>query len=406
VALRYRLYPSDEQSKFMLDRHCADARYVWNLAVEQFNWGQSGRSAPGSAQRQRQLAEARQAFGWLREGSSSVQQQALRDFDRAVAEFFKGTRGRPTWRRKRQHEGFCVRDTKVNVHNRKWAAIWVPKSGWVRFRLSRPLPSGVLGMARITSDKAGRWHVSFPAPQPAIPDSGRSGRSVGIDRGVAATIATSDGQLLRAPIMHNCERRRLARLQASLARQARGSRRHRRTRARIARLHRRVADRRRNWVEKATTRLAGSYETVAVEALQVRNMVRRPKPRPDPQDPKHYLPNGAAAKGGLNRSILANCWGLIARRLAQKMAASGTTLVVVAAQYSSQECRKCGHTSPENRKSQADFRCQACGHLDHADRNAAANILARATKSAPTPGPGATPVSDGVLAQARTPDTA
>ena len=389
----------------MLERHCADARFVWNLAVEQFNWGRVGRPAPGPAERQRQLAEARQAFGWLQDGSSSVQQQALRDFDRAVAGLFNGTHRRPTWRRKHAHEGFCVRDTKVRVHNRKWAEVAVPKLGWVRFRLSRPLP-GSLGMARITSDKTGRWHVSFPAPQPAVSDAGRSGRSVGIDRGVATTIATSDGQMLRAPIIRRRERKQLARWQASLARQHKGSRRRSRTKARIARVHQRVADRRRNWVEKTTTRLAANYEVVAVEALSVRNMVRRPKPKPDPDNPGQFLPNGAAAKSGLNRSIYANCWGLIATRLAHKMSASGTELVAVPAQYSSQQCRRCGHTSPENRKSQAEFRCQACGHRDHADRNAAATILARATHPAPTPGPGATPVSTGVLAQARTPNAA
>jgi putative transposase len=247
----------------------------------------SGRPASSPAQRQRQLAEARQAFGWLRDGSSSVQQQALRDFDRAVAGFFKGTRGRPTWRRKHQHEGFCVRETKLKVHKRKWVVILVPKLGWVRFRLSRPLPSGALGMARITREKSGRWHVSFPAPQPAVPDLGRSGRSVGIDRGVATTIATSDGELLRGPIMRSSERRRLARLQASLARQGKGSRRGPQTKLRIAGLHREVA-------------------------LPVRNMVRRLKPRPDPDNPGHFLPNGEAAKAGLNRSIHANCWGMIA----------------------------------------------------------------------------------------------
>jgi transposase len=143
-----------------------------------------------------------------------------------------------------------------------------------------------------------------------------------------------------------------------------------------------------------------------VEALSVQTMVRRPKPRPDPNNRGHFLPNGAAAKAGLNRSIHANCWGLIVKRLAHKMSASGTNLEVVPAQYSSQQCRKCGHTSPENRKSQAEFRCQACGHADHADRNAARNILARAPWPAPTPGPGATPVSDGVLAQARTSNVA
>src|SRR6516225_2460352 len=77
MAYRYRLYPTAQQSVFMAERHCADARFVWNLAVEQFNWGRAGRSAPGPADRMHQLAEARQEFEWLRRGSSAVQQQAL-----------------------------------------------------------------------------------------------------------------------------------------------------------------------------------------------------------------------------------------------------------------------------------------------------------------------------------------
>ncbi|MBO0883083.1 MAG: helix-turn-helix domain-containing protein, partial [Mycobacterium sp.] len=88
MAVRYRLYPTAKQSVFMLGRHCADARFVWNIAVEQFNYGGRSRRAPGPAARQKQLAEARWAFDWLAMGSSSVQQQALRDFDRAAAGFF------------------------------------------------------------------------------------------------------------------------------------------------------------------------------------------------------------------------------------------------------------------------------------------------------------------------------
>jgi transposase len=205
--------------------------------------------------------------------------------------------------------------------------------------------------------------------------------------------------MLRAPVMRKRERQRLARLQQKLARQRKRGVRRQATKAKIGRLHQRVADRRRDWVEKVTTKLAANYDLIAVEALPVRVMLRRPKPKPDPNNPGQFLSNGAAAKAGLNRSIHANCWGLIANRLEHKMAASNTTLVVVPAQYSSQQCRKCGHTSPKNRKSQAEFRCQACGHGDHADRNAAAVILARA-KPAPTPGPGATP--SGVLAKAGT----
>jgi transposase len=406
MAHRYRVYPTAEQEGVMLDRHCADARFVWNLALEQFNWGRSRRPAPGPAERMRQLAESRREFAWLGDGSSSVQQQALRDFDRAVAGFFARTHRCPTWRRKHLHEGFCVRDTKVRVLNRKWAELHVPKLGFVRFRLSRPLPAGKLGMARITRDKGGRWHVAFPAPQTAVPGAGRAGRALGVDRGVATTLATSNGGMWRAPVMRRRERKRVVRLQQRLARCQTGSRRRDTAKAAIARIHHEVADRRRDWVEKTTTQLAARYEVIGVEALPVRNMVRRPKPKPDPDNEGGFLPNGAAAKAGLNRSIYANCWGLIARRLTHKMCASGTTMVVVDARYSSQQCRKCRHTSSENRKSQAEFRCVQCGHTDHADRNAALNILARARALAPTPGPGATPASAGVLAQARTPDAA
>ncbi len=406
MAHRYRLYPTSAQSAFMLERHCADARYVWNLAVEQFNWARAVRSAPGPAQRQRQLAEARQEFGWLAAGSSSVQQQALRDFDRAAAAFFAGTHRRPTWRRKFLDEGFCVRDSRVEIVNRKWGQLFVPKLGLVKFRLSRPLPAGKLGMARITC-KAGRWHVAFPAPQPAVAAApGREGRAVGIDRGVKTTLALSDGAMLRAPVMRRGEQKKLVRLQRQLACCRKGSVRRGKVKSRIATLHARVADRRRDWIEKTTTRIAADYSVVAVEKLATRNMVKAPKPRPDPDNEGHYLPNGKAAKAGLNKGIYANCWGLIVQRLDHKMSASGTTLIGVPAAFSSLECRNCGHSVKENRKSQAEFQCVNCGHEDHADLQAATTILARANLPALTSGPEATPAPAGVLAQARKPDDA
>jgi putative transposase len=390
----------------MRERHCADARYVWNLAVEQFGYrerrqrGTTGRSAPGPAARQKQLAGARQEFAWLRGGSSSVQQQALRDFDRAVQACFDGNANEPRWRKRGKSEGFCVRDTKVVVHNHRWAQIAIPKLGWVKFKLSRALPAGKPGMARIARSSSGRGHVSFPAPQPVVADAGRTGGSIGIDRGVATTIATSDKQMFRAPKMRKGEQAKLARLQREKERRRKGSARRQAVVKRIAAVHEAVADRRRDWVEKITTRIAANYDFVAVEQLPVRDMVRRPKPKPDPDKPGEYLPNGAAAKAGLNKGIHANCWGMFARRLGQKMKACGTTLVEVPARYSSQECRKCGHTAKENRESQAVFVCVACGHGDHADHNAAEIVLARA-KPAPTPGPGATPQGVGTARCAR-----
>lgn len=406
MAHRYRMYPSAEQAVFMLDRHCADARFVWNLALEQFNWGRSGRSAPGPAARQKQLAEARQSFDWLAAGSSPVQQQALRDFDRAVQGFFNGAYRRPTWRRKHLDEGFCIRDSRVEMVNRKWAQVFVPKLGLVKFRLSRALPPGKLGMARVTYS-AGRWHVAFPAPQPEVEGApGREERMVGIDRGVKTTLALSDGTMLRAPVMRRAEQKELVRLQRQLARCRDGSVRRAKVKARIAKLHTRVADRRRDWVEKATTGIAATYGVIAVEKLATRNMVRAPKPKPDPDNEGHYLPNGKAAKAGLNKGIYANCWGLIAQRIEHKTGASGTALVKVPAAFSSLECRNCGHSVKENRKSQAEFLCVRCGHQDHADIQAASTILARAIPPALTSGPEATPAGAGVLAQARRPDDA
>ncbi|WP_308207302.1 zinc ribbon domain-containing protein [Mycobacterium gordonae] len=129
-------------------------------------------------------------------------------------------------------------------------------------------------------------------------------------------------------------------------------------------------------------------------------MVRRPKPKPDPDNPGQYLPNGAAAKAGLSKGIYANCWGMFARRLGHKMQASGTTLVAVPPKNSSIECRMCGHTAKENRKSQAGFQCVACGHAEHADIQAAQIVLARA-RPAPTPGPGAAPQGAGTARCAR-----
>lgn len=151
--------------------------------------------------------------GW-RAGSSSVQQQALRDFDRAAAAYFAGIHRRPIWRRRFFDEGFCVRDSRVEGVNRKWVQVFIPKLGLVKFRLSCPLSAGKLGVARITC-RAGRWHVALPASQPWVTAApGRDGRAVGIDRGVKTMLALSDGAMLRVPVMGSGEQKKLARLSA------------------------------------------------------------------------------------------------------------------------------------------------------------------------------------------------
>ena len=332
---------------------------------------------PGRADRQRQLAEARAAEPWLCEGSSSVQQQALRDFDTAVAAFFDkdNPAGRPKFRSRRGPQGFVIRDTKVRRVSRKWGEIFVPKCGWVRFRWTRPLPDRP-GMARVTLDQAGRWHVSFPAPQPAVIRT-PSGTAVGIDRGVRTALVTSGGQHYRAPRLSTRDAARYLGLQRRMSRQRTGSHRREKTRLAMARITARATERRRDWAEKISTRLIREHDVIVLEKLNTPGMVRRPAPKPDPERPGAFLPNRARAKAGLNRGILASCWGLLGRRLEQKAAASGCRVASVSPRFTSQQCHMCGHIAPDSRESQAVFRCVNCGHADHADANAARNILAR-----------------------------
>jgi putative transposase len=231
---RFRLLPTPEQEALLA--HCRDARYVWNLAVEQ---------------------------------------QALRDFAQAMRNFFNGTHRRPTWRKAVVHEGFrqvALKHHHIEQLNRRFAQVWVPKVGWVRFRRSRPVPAGAKSY-RVTRDRAGRWHVAFAHVPDPITGPGDCS-VVGIDRGVVVSAALSTGELLHAPGLTPGESKRLTVLQQRLARAKRGSHRRAKTKRAVAKLKARERDQRKDWVEKTTTDLARRCDVIRVEDLDVRAMPR------------------------------------------------------------------------------------------------------------------------------------
>src|SRR5260370_26839020 len=197
---RYRLLPSPAQEAILRD-HCGHARYVWNLAVEQHSHWRPGRaSAPAYLEQCRQLTAARAEHPWLAAGSQMVQQQALRDFAQAMANYFGGTHGRPSWRKADRDEGFrvvAVRAGDVRRLSRHVGQVRVPKAGWVRFRWSRAVPPGAKSY-RVARDRAGRWHVAFAVIPGPVPAPG-NGQAVGIDRGVAGAPAPSTGGMLPRP---------------------------------------------------------------------------------------------------------------------------------------------------------------------------------------------------------------
>src|SRR6266568_3981162 len=160
---RYRLLPSPAQ-EVMLRDHCTQARFVWNLAVEQHqHWRPGRKSAPGYHEQCRQLTEARAENAWLAEGSQTVQQQALRDYANAMTAFFDpgNPAGRPTWRKAGRDEGFRIvgrRGTQWDVRrvSRKVGQVWVPKVGWVSL-----VPECAAGREVLPSDPGPRRALAY-----------------------------------------------------------------------------------------------------------------------------------------------------------------------------------------------------------------------------------------------------
>jgi transposase len=385
---RYRLYPTPAQEA-VLRQHCSDARYVWNLAWNLYQCGtletygkasrrvdrdgneyihqkrRPVRKLPTFVDQCRMLTEARAENKWLADGSQMVQQQALRDFDQAMRYFFAGTNGRPQRRKKYLDEGFRItgrvgRDWGVRRLNRRWGAVQVRKIGWVRFRWSRAVPA--CKSYRVNLDRAGRWHVAFAAIPEPLAGPG-TGEVVGIDCGVAVSLTLSTGETHQAPASSG----RTVRLRRRLDLAKRASNRRGQARKRFACAKARDADRRKDWAEKASTDIARRFDLIRVEDLQIGNMTRSAKGTLE--KPGKNVPQ----KAGLNREILAQGWGLFARRLGQK---APRRIEKVNPAFTSRRCSACGHVDPKSRKSQADFRCTACGYALNADVNAARNIAA------------------------------
>ena len=202
-----------------------------------------------------------------------------------------------------------------------------------------------------------------------------TGRRVGIDVGITSFISTSEGIHVDNPRWSRSGAVRLAAAQQRLATKQRGSKNRAKARQTLAARHRKIANQRRDFHHKSARYLVQSYDLIAVEHLQIANMQRRAKPMPDPEHPGRFLPNGGAAKTGLNRSISDAGWGQFLSILRAKAEDAGRIWIAVNPRHTSDGCEACGHIAQENRVSQSEFVCRACGHAAQADEHAARNIL-------------------------------
>lgn len=143
----------------------------------------------------------------------------------------------------------------------------------------------------------------------------------------------------------------------------------------VAARHRKIATQRKDFHHQQARRLVARYDVLVVEDLAIVNMVRRAKAVPDPEHLGQFVPNGARAKSGLNRSISDAGWGQFISILRAKAEDAGRTVTEINPRHTSDGCESCGHAARENRVTQAEFVCQRCGHRVQADEHAARNIL-------------------------------
>ena len=365
---RYRLEPLPEQEA-LFRQFSGVCRLVYSLALEQrATWGRKHRLGYGA--QAADLTRLRSEVEWIRAVYVSCQQQALRDPDRAFGNFFAGRASFPRPRRRGQDDTFRFPGREVGVKrlNANWSAVRLPKIGWVRFRDTRPI-LGTVRNATVSLDALG-WHVSFAceieheAPAPNV-------EVVGIDRGVATTLALSTGERLTLPESLDRIEVRKRKAQRVVARRRRGSNRRRRAQARVARLQARQARIRRDFHHRAALHVARRFGVAVLEDLNTRAMTA--SARGTVEEPGRNV----RQKAGLNRAILAAGWHRFATLLAYKMEERGGQVVTVPARFTSQTCAACGVVDARSRESQARFTCIACGHGGHADTNAAINIERR-----------------------------
>lgn len=355
-AYKYRFYPTPSQVE-ELARTFGCVRLVYNKALEE--------RTRAYAQDKRRLSygeSSARLTEWKRSGevdflsevSSVPLQQALRHLQAAFAHFFAKRAKYPTFKSRKKsrlsaeytRSAFRLREGLLSLAKIEapLAVVW-----------SRPLPEGAEpSTVTVSKDAAGRWWVSLLVEEKISPLPPVD-QDVGVDAGITALATLSTGEKIVNPRHEWADRRKLAKAQRAVARKEKGSRNQAKSRLKVARVHARIADRRRDHLHKVTTRLVRENQVIAVEDLTIRNLVR----------------NHALA-----RAIADASWRELRSMLEYKAAWYGRTLVAVDRWFpSSKLCSACGALHERMPLSVREWTC-ACGVVHDRDVNAARNVLA------------------------------
>jgi putative transposase len=355
-AYKYRFYPTDEQ-KHVLARTFGCARFVYNWALRlrtdaYYNEQQRISYAETSAL----LTDLKKQpeYAWLNDVSSVPTQQALRHLDRAFRNFFEGCAQYPTSKSKHGEQA-----AEYTTSAFKWDGKMLTLAKMdapMDIVWSRPLPIGAKpSMVTVTKDTAHRYFVSILVEEEITPLPVVKSH-VGLDLGLKSMVILSTGEHVGNPKFFHKDEKKLARAQRRLAKKQKGSKNRAKARLKVARIHAKIADRRRDYQHKLSTRIVNENQVICVESLSVKNMVKNRK---------------------LAKSISDVGWGEFTRQLEYKAAWYGRTLVKIEKFYpSSKRCHQCGHVLDSLSLDVRFWLCPACKTFHDRDVNAAQNVLA------------------------------
>lgn len=356
-AFRYRFDPTPQQET-LLRRTFGCVRLVYNRALNERSeaWA-TGKKSLTNAKQDRALTAWKKTpeLLFLNEVSSVPLQQALRHLQTAYSNFFAKRARYPKF--KRRHDGQSATFTR-SAFRMIDGELWLAKmDAPLQIVWSRPLPEGVTpSTVTVSLDAAGRWHVSLLCEDARIKPLPKINAAVGVDVGLEALATLSTGERIANPRHGKKQLERQARLARALSRKKKGSKNRAKAKLRLARLHARVADRRRDHLHKLSTRLVRENQAIVVEDLNVRGMLRN-----------HCLA----------RSIGDASWGELTQQLEYKCTWYGRELVRVDRFFpSSKTCSACGHVLESLSLKVRRWTCPRCSAEHQRDHNAAKNLLA------------------------------
>ena len=350
----------------LMKQFCGCARYVYNrtLSLERSIYKKDNKHSFKYAEAANRLPDWKKKNPFLKDCNAQVLQQSLKDLERAYKNFFGKRANFPKYKKKYRHDS--IRFPQGVELDEVKQQIRLPKIGWMRYRKSRDIIGTIKNVT--VSRRGEKWDVSIQTEYEVV-SSAPNPSEIGIDMGVKRFATLSNGDFVEPLNPLKQEQEKLAKLQRKLARQKKGSRNSRKTKRKIARLHRYIADSRRDFLHKISTKIAKNHSIIYVEDLKVSNMSA------SASGTKESPGKNVRQKSGLNRSILDQGWYGSFQMLSYKLEQRGGKLIKVDPKNTSRTCPRCGLVSAENRKSQATFACIGCGYRSNADEVRAINVL-------------------------------